>query len=236
MSDNQDQKNTELIISKTHDLALKRSDLVKRGLALIDEFKKKSLVASEYLKHSQMNYHILCVDDEKLIGEAIVNWSRDNTNCRIAHVMDANEAFEYLENNRVDLVITNISMPSMDGLTMTNIITKKYPTKVIVLTGFGGMKKDEFRQGASAFVNKPCNLNDLFEVVYQVMKEDATFYPVSFALDEIDIKELTKHAENGNAEAQNHLGVMYYALGKDAPQNHAEAMKWFRKAADQGDV
>ena len=35
--------------------------------------------------------------------------------------------------------------------------------------------------------------------------------------------------------AQFHLGVMY-AAGKGVPQNHVEAMKWFRKAADQGDV
>ena len=85
-----------------------------------------------------------------------------------------------MENNSVDLVITNISMPFMDGLTMTDIITKKYPTKVIVLTGIGDMKKgtfriEAFRKGASAYVNKPCKIDDLFEVVYKVMTEDVTF-------------------------------------------------------------
>jgi len=141
---------------------------------------KRILGTSKYRKYSQMNYHILCVDDVKEIGEFLVNCFRDNTNCRIAHVIDADEALEYLENNSVDLVITNISMPFMDGLTMTDIITKKYPTKVIVLTGIGDMKKGKFRieafqKGASAYVNKPCKIDDLFEVVYKVMAEDVTF-------------------------------------------------------------
>src|SRR5262249_31805490 len=35
--------------------------------------------------------------------------------------------------------------------------------------------------------------------------------------------------------AQSYLGVMY-AAGQGVPQDHAEAVKWFRKAADQGDL
>jgi CheY-like chemotaxis protein len=34
---------------------------------------------------------------------------------------------------------------------------------------------EAFRKGASAYVNKPCKIDDLFEVVYKVMAEDVTF-------------------------------------------------------------
>jgi TPR repeat protein len=40
-------------------------------------------------------------------------------------------------------------------------------------------------------------------------------------------------ANQGNADAQNNLGVMY-SKGQGVPQNYAEAAKWFRLAADQG--
>jgi hypothetical protein len=40
-------------------------------------------------------------------------------------------------------------------------------------------------------------------------------------------------AEQGNDEAQCWLGMMY-AKGEGVKQNHYEAIKWFRKAADQG--
>src|SRR3954454_1319801 len=42
-----------------------------------------------------------------------------------------------------------------------------------------------------------------------------------------------KAAEQGNADAQNHLGVLY-DHGKGVTQDHAEAARWFRKAAEQG--
>jgi TPR repeat protein len=40
-------------------------------------------------------------------------------------------------------------------------------------------------------------------------------------------------AEQGNADAQNHLGQMY-RQGQGVPQDYAAAMKWYRKAAEQG--
>ena len=48
-----------------------------------------------------------------------------------------------------------------------------------------------------------------------------------------DFDTLTKLAEQGNAGAQNDLGVMY-AEGRGVPQDDAKAIKWFRKAAEQG--
>ena len=45
-------------------------------------------------------------------------------------------------------------------------------------------------------------------------------------------KEFHKAAEQGNAEAQYHLGLMYY-LGKGVVQDDVEAVKWFTKAAQQ---
>ena len=49
------------------------------------------------------------------------------------------------------------------------------------------------------------------------------------------VKWYRKAAEQGDADAQFNLGVMY-AKGEGVPQNHAEALKWFRLAADQGNA
>ena len=42
-----------------------------------------------------------------------------------------------------------------------------------------------------------------------------------------------KAAEQGNADAQCHLGECYYE-GNGVPQSYSEAVKWYRRAADQG--
>jgi uncharacterized protein len=49
------------------------------------------------------------------------------------------------------------------------------------------------------------------------------------------LRVLTPLAEQGNAAAQNGLGVLYYH-GRGVPQNYAEALKWSRLAADKGDA
>ena len=47
--------------------------------------------------------------------------------------------------------------------------------------------------------------------------------------------DINKAAGQGNAAAQNNPGVMDIT-GKGVPKNDAEAMKWYRKAAKQGDT
>ncbi|HIF93894.1 MAG TPA: sel1 repeat family protein [Myxococcales bacterium] len=54
-------------------------------------------------------------------------------------------------------------------------------------------------------------------------------------LDTAQIKEIREAAEQGDADAQNNLGVMY-ANGYGVAENYAEAVKWYRKAAEQGDA
>ena len=48
-----------------------------------------------------------------------------------------------------------------------------------------------------------------------------------------DIEQLRKAAEQGDADAQFNLGLMY-DIGKGVPQDYQEAVKWYRMAAEQG--
>lgn len=50
----------------------------------------------------------------------------------------------------------------------------------------------------------------------------------------ITLREWRPLAEQGNPMAQHHLGWLY-VLGRGVPQDDEEAVRWFRKAAEQGD-
>ena len=52
---------------------------------------------------------------------------------------------------------------------------------------------------------------------------------------ELDVTELRRTAEQGDAAAQNSLGLMY-DTGRGVPQDYGEAVRWYRLAADQGDA
>jgi hypothetical protein len=62
-----------------------------------------------------------------------------------------------------------------------------------------------------------------------------TIAAVTRAQAEEPLDQLLAQAQRGNATAQSELGWKY-AKGEGVPQDHAEAVKWFRKAADQGNV
>jgi|GEM_PF-295975 len=47
------------------------------------------------------------------------------------------------------------------------------------------------------------------------------------------VSEVLKHAQAGDPNAQNELGILY-SEGRGLPQNYLEARDWFKKAADQG--
>jgi TPR repeat protein len=49
------------------------------------------------------------------------------------------------------------------------------------------------------------------------------------------VQQILKIAEQGDAEAQTMLGLTY-SHGDGVPQNHRDAMKWYRKAADKGNA
>ena len=64
--------------------------------------------------------------------------------------------------------------------------------------------------------------------------EKAYYFDLQSIKDDPDeVALLRKSAEQGNALAQNNLGVMY-AEGKGVSRNDSEAVKWFRKSAEQG--
>jgi len=123
-------------------------------------------------KYPQMNHHILCVDDEEEIGKILVDFFHRDTNCKVDFVLDAEQAFKYLDtHDEVDLVITNVAMPGMDGIAMTKLITGKYPdTRVIILTGIQwDAREAAFQAGAKAYISKPFNFLDLLGIVEKVL-------------------------------------------------------------------
>ena len=72
---------------------------------------------------------------------------------------------------RVDLVITDLRMPFVKGLTVVYAIHEIFPElPVIVLTAFGSsdVKEECLRQGAAAFLEKPLNTPQLLAAITEV--------------------------------------------------------------------
>lgn len=81
-----------------------------------------------------------------------------------AGVADGQEAMEYLENEYVDLVISDIMMPRMDGYTLAQSIRELNPSMPILMITAKGDFNDVsqgFSSGADDYMVKPINVNEM---------------------------------------------------------------------------
>ena len=110
---------------------------------------------------------ILIVDDEKNIVSGLEEaFTLESYNVLTAY--DGKEAWDKVNTNNVDLVITDLRMPMMNGNELVERISSAYPTlPVIVLTGHGTIETavESMRRGAVDFFTKPVDLDKLFLVV-----------------------------------------------------------------------
>jgi putative nucleotidyltransferase with HDIG domain len=80
----------------------------------------------------------------------------------------AQEGLEIMSKNPVDLVVMDIKMPKMDGITALQEIKKRYPdTEVILLTAYASLEtaRDAIRFGAFDYLIKPFDKDDILLVV-----------------------------------------------------------------------
>jgi DNA-binding NtrC family response regulator len=106
---------------------------------------------------------ILVVDDEQRVRDEIAEFLIENK----YHVFKAglpSEAFNILKGNNIDIVILDIKLPEMDGLSVLKTIKETYPDlEVIMISGHGDMTSviEAMRNGAADFFPKPFRLMDI---------------------------------------------------------------------------
>lgn len=119
-----------------------------------------------------MDAHILIVDDDAAIRDSMNEFVQMAGFDSIT-ASSAEEAIEMLATNSVDVVITDIMLPGMDGLELTDRIKKSHEIDVIVMTGYSGdySYEEAISKGASDFVFKPVRFEELLLRLRRVLKE-----------------------------------------------------------------
>lgn len=114
---------------------------------------------------------ILVVDDDLSICQ-VYEYFFESEGFETHIALSAGEAFEILDINKVDIVITNINMPGMNGFELTKIIKGNTELDVIIVTGYreGCSYEEAVRVGASALFYKPVNLKDLLNSVNRLLR------------------------------------------------------------------
>lgn len=147
-------------------------------------------------------YRILLVDDEILVRDAIkenIDWK--SMDCElVGDCENGKQAAEFVQEHPVDIVLTDILMPYMDGMELSHFLHDNYPDVVIVVfSGFGEFEyaKKAIQYGVSEYLLKPVTAMELTGVI-QKMKEKVE----QTRKEKAKMESLTKTSENYRENAQ----------------------------------
>lgn len=121
-----------------------------------------------------MNQHsILVVDDELLIRDLLYDFFTDQ-GWDIAIAESGEKALEILRSKKVDLVLTDLKMPNMDGLALTSEVRENFPgIPVVIMTGYPSVDSavSALRQKVADYIIKPFNINQLYKIIEEQIRE-----------------------------------------------------------------
>ena len=128
----------------------------------------------------QETYKILVVDDEPDLEPLMLQRMRRHIRAgRYQFVFAKNgvEALQKLaEDDTIDMVLSDINMPQMDGLTLLDQIAKVDPNiRSVIISAYGDMKniRTAMNRGAFDFVTKPVDFEDLQVTIDRTLRHMA---------------------------------------------------------------
>lgn len=119
-----------------------------------------------------MATHILIVDDDLSIRDAMYEFIQ-MSGYEASVASSAEQALDVLSARAVQVVITDIMLPGMDGLALTDQIKRTRDSDVIVMTGYSTdySYEEAISKGASDFVFKPVRFEELLLRLKRVLNE-----------------------------------------------------------------
>jgi two-component system, response regulator, stage 0 sporulation protein F len=95
---------------------------------------------------------------------------------QVESVSNGCEALSFLHREQVNLIVTDIKMPHMDGIAFLRELNKNFPkSNVIMITAYGGVESylEAMNLGAFEYLNKPLQIEELRLVMKKILESDS---------------------------------------------------------------
>ncbi|HYH01502.1 MAG TPA: response regulator [Bacillota bacterium] len=175
---------------------------------------------------------VLLVDDEVLVRDLLkkcVAWERLGATI-VGEAAGAGEAMEMVDQLLPDLVFTDICMPAVDGIGLSELIRAKYPwIKVVIITGYEDFDyaKRSIRAGVTEYLLKPINDTEITQVFLNIQaqiavekKRDCEYHRLKQQLHFYrDFNGLVAESLSLSNE-QTDLFSFYLKIGMEEPEMH----------------
>lgn len=125
---------------------------------------------------------VLIVDDHKVIRTGLVSFLETQEFITVAgEAGSGKQALEFLENQEVDVVLMDITMPEMDGMESTRILKQRFPDVQVLVLSVHEDKQYFFEMinaGASGYITKKSAAETLVEALHSVARGQVYLQPV----------------------------------------------------------
>ena len=115
---------------------------------------------------------ILLIEDDVAFCKMLETFLKKN-DFEVISAFTADEAYKLLEEQHVDLVITDVRLPDGDGLTILKVVQEKHQAaQVILMTGYAEVNKavEAMKSGAFDYISKPVRPDELLKIVNKALE------------------------------------------------------------------
>jgi CheY-like chemotaxis protein len=122
---------------------------------------------------------VLLVDDEPILLEIISNWLLSVGWGTVFTAANGKAALALLEMERIDLLLTDVRMPVMDGVTLVRRLgaMRHVVPSIIFVSGFGDVDRREmYGLGVEAFIGKPFDRMELVAALERAVADRSTLW------------------------------------------------------------
>lgn len=178
---------------------------------------------TEHLETSSTTRRVVVAEDEALIRMDIVETLRDNGFDVVGEAGDGERAVELATELRPDLVVMDVKMPKLDGISAAERLNKDNIAPVVLLTAFSQKELVEraAAAGALAYVVKPFTPSDLLPAIEIALSRyeqiQALEGEISDMADRFETRKVVDIAK----------GILNEKMGLTEP----EAFRWIQKAS-----
>ncbi len=120
--------------------------------------------------------NVLVADDHELLREGLAQFLENCDNIHVVGVaQDGLEALELCARLKPDVVLMDIRMPRMDGITATRLIRQQYPAiRVVILASdpYDPDNENPFSAGASSVLLKHVSINEISQALRKAANTD----------------------------------------------------------------
>jgi predicted regulator of Ras-like GTPase activity (Roadblock/LC7/MglB family)/DNA-binding response OmpR family regulator len=164
---------------------------------------------------------VLVVDDEEnMLWMLQRNLSNSLSGVETVTARSGEEALAVLSDKKVNLVITDISMPGISGLDLLIEINNRYPqTGVIIMTAYpsSAYEHEAMMRGCLRFIEKPFDIKTMRAIVEEVLNQDEGFQGTIEGIELIDIVQfngLSKATAALKVTTADREGMIFFKNGE----------------------